>query len=410
MGVVVPTLLIFSLESASSVKYWQAIQRIPQPKPNTDANDADTLTLTQKRRLRRLLIFAAVILVLFTTAFMAPIFLKDVTKLKILYLCTLSIPITAIIVLMMMTLSGRIVHVVARGNNGKPCLTTKMKRNSLCLKRIFTIFGAVIAVCALWFNHPLAVFVVFAALIHGGTRNHITTGKLRLRYIFYMAAAMCLLWAVLTIMLVQVEKDSPNATTPNESVPLLEEKTSIAGLVNWTNVFMSTFWSSLLFRIASTCYRFDYTNSLPPEFRPEVSKKTNIGFIIRYPTRLADCDAFPRPYFNAALVSLFSSYAVIAVLSAYTTVKITYDAVAAFSLCVSPLMMVSVLVLAAVKGQFRKLWNYEEDWGAVPSVSAEAEKTEVTLVSESLEEDDLEKVESEKYLLSLDEVGGEQAV
>lgn len=51
----------------------------------------------------------------------------------------------------------------------------------------FASVGSLVAADAIWFGHPSAVMVVYAALIHVVFRNNISSGKVTLRFLFRSA-------------------------------------------------------------------------------------------------------------------------------------------------------------------------------------------------------------------------------
>ncbi|KAH8112883.1 hypothetical protein DFH11DRAFT_1728226 [Phellopilus nigrolimitatus] len=391
--VMVPSLLIFTIESASSLKMWQAVQRIPHSKP-VEAGESDADALQQKEHVRKLALRKVVIgvVILFTflmTVLLVPqVFKLDATTLKFFYLGTLFVPVAVLIAFVTATLSGYLVRTVVRNAEGKPAMVIKPVEGRTKLPMILiAIWSTICSFCALWFGLSAAIFVVNTALLQFLFGQSLVPTHAKFREHIVVAIILAVMTSGIGLTMIFVE----NSSVPI-SLPIGIDVDD--NVVNWNSIFMSTFWSASSFSILSMCYRFDYANALPADFKPLVSKKP-VGFYIRH----GDAnETFPTPYFTAAIDVYIFAYVIVALLSTGGVIKCRVENVAAYLLYIaSPAMGITILLLATARGELRKLWGYKEDWNAIPS----AGEAQNTVGSE--EKDEEKDVAEEIDLISLDD-------
>ncbi|KAH8112880.1 hypothetical protein DFH11DRAFT_388833 [Phellopilus nigrolimitatus] len=398
--VMVPSLLIFTIESASSLKMWQAVQRIPYSKP-VEAGESDADALQQKERLRKSALWkkvvgvVALIIFLMSVLLVPPVFKLDATTSKFFYFGTLFVPVDVLIAFVTATLSGYLVRTVVRNAEGKPAMVINAAEGRTKLPMILiAIWSTICTFCALWFGLSAAIFVVNTALLQFLFGQNLIPTRAKFRE-YSVALLVGVMTAGLAIASIFVNDFPLNFLGVDDDV-----------LVDWTGIFISTWWSISSFNILSMCYRFDYANALPADFKPLVSKKP-VGFCIRYGKRGGAHETFPTPYFGAAIDVYILAYVVVAVLSVGGAIKCRVENVGIYLFYIaSPAMFVTILLLAAARGELRKLWRYEEDWCAIPS-AGEALDT-VGSGEKQEEKDGAEEVD----LICLDDEAedGEQAV
>ncbi|KAH8112922.1 hypothetical protein DFH11DRAFT_391415 [Phellopilus nigrolimitatus] len=366
--IMVPSLLIFTIESASSLKMWQAIQRIPCSRP-AEAGESDADALQQKERVRKSALWKKVIgVVILCTFFMSvllvpKVFILDATTLKFFYLGTLFVPVTILIAIATATLDGYFVRTVVRNVEGKPAVVMKFAEGRTKTRMIFiAVWSTICAFCAFWFGLSSAVFVVNTAFLQFFFGQNVVPTRAKFKAHIVVALILTVMTSGIGLTMIFVE---------NVSLPISVFGVDVDDnvLVDWNSIFMSTFWSASSFNILSMCYRFDYANALPADFKPLVSKKP-VGFYIRYGKHGDANETFPTPYFTAAIDVYIFAYVIVALLSTGGVIKCRVENVGAYLLYIAfPAMGITILLLATARGELRKLWRYEEDWNAIPSAS-----------------------------------------
>ncbi|KAI5119983.1 hypothetical protein M0805_004428 [Coniferiporia weirii] len=384
--VLLPTLFVFSRESAYSIKIWQAVQRIPHPAPADKNDGGDPIaqrSVDVPSQTLKLKLIGVLSILLFVTVLVPGWLLKSETGVKIFYFCTLFIPLFMSVISAGGTQDDA--TVIYRNAEGKPAKMHPDSKDKPVRPMIICFFlGIPVTVAALWFGHPLAVFLVYATLLYNLTHCTISTDKLKFKTAFYYALfSVAFLVTLVGIAVTKIANAQKRGLVISR--PKFPFAPKVNGPVDWSTMLICALWSVLQCYILSGAYRFDYANSLPPDFRPLVSRKKNIGFRIPPPRYFAVRETFSRPYFSTALASLVLSYVATAALSAAGFIDVTYETSVIPSTFFAMITMVfSMLALSAVKGQFGKLWRYEEDWAANPTPREELDTEEF---STSLQKD-----------------------
>lgn len=155
--------------------------------------------------------------------------------------------------------------------------------------------------------------------------------------------------------------------------------------MNWPALFISSMWSVAPFNVIAFCYRIDHSLARPDELLvgpPSVegvikgaSSQVRGTRILYELPNIADkptssSTPYAKPYFYASLAGWLAAYAVLAAMSTAGYIANGPELTGMLVMYVSmPLMMFAVTTLALVRGEFRKLWMYKEDWGRNPAES-----------------------------------------
>ena len=111
----------------------------------------------------------------------------------------------------------------------------------------------------------------------------------------------------------------------------------------------------LPFYILSMLLRFDYAN-YPRDNGQPIAYEDYVAFHLNYRKPAF----FPRQYYTMGFKVFGSSFVVFAMLSALGVASVMLEAVGIWVACLSaPGMINGALVVAAVKGQWKRLWEFD---------------------------------------------------
>lgn len=149
--------------------------------------------------------------------------------------------------------------------------------------------------------------------------------------------------------------------------------------VNWAAVLVSLASGSIPFSCVSLGYRLDHhvrdSEHLlvgPPDVKGVISGAEDVcGTAITYYDHSSNGkDArFSKFYFHSAFFGWLAGYVVLAALRAsnYLIFSWEFSGMALFYISY-PFMIIFMLAVALVRGEVRKVWSYEEDWTAAPTL------------------------------------------
>ncbi len=178
------------------------------------------------------------------------------------------------------------------------------------------------------------------------------------------------LFGILFLALTLFKKDKESSGSPesNEASFMRDFAEIYMQYYNW---WLSVLYASIPQALVGLCYRFDNANSseVDPSGKVdaeivEVATPTAVGVMI--PKHLSN--KFFKPYYLTALttwcfVNLLFLYLV-------ATNFISFDepsqdkAYGLFAaIMATPVMLLAIIGLAAIRGELKKMWTYKEEWG-----------------------------------------------
>lgn len=161
--------------------------------------------------------------------------------------------------------------------------------------------------------------------------------------------------------------------------------------LSWTSLLLAVPMSSYLLNLALLCYRFDYSiarsalcdgeaiglalEKVNPESGEIITEEDaipceNTQIAVHIPSCIET--SFAKPYYYTALATwLCTNFLFIALspthlrIHTYTLVFVHRAALTAL-----PMMHIAVIFLAVMKGQFKLMWTYTENWAEDPTANA----------------------------------------
>lgn len=167
------------------------------------------------------------------------------------------------------------------------------------------------------------------------------------------------------------KSDGDNNVMPEDGVePFLARGLTDAyvNLVQWWN---SLVWAALPQALIAICYRFDHANgasiNLPSETDTLQAVTTKLGPGVHLPGRLSG--KFSKPYYLTTIAAWCLANGVLLYGLSTGFVKFhqddaTYGMLAALFAC--PFMVFAILIVAALRGELKAMWTFEEKWGMAP--------------------------------------------
>ncbi|KAL5514665.1 hypothetical protein ACEPAG_1981 [Sanghuangporus baumii] len=219
----------------------------------------------------------------------------------------------------------------------------------------FVILPVVVVIAALWLEHPLTVLIVYMGILYVLALVAFTIPLFvkNLRVFFWIATIMDLQWhSYVCLLAAMILGNSPLQTT--------------TARWGWIWLIMSAIYFLPSFIILCMLLRFDSIKSSAIDDR-EQTAVINYGLENEKPIIVLvtyRIPKIPRPYHTLAFCIISISFIVLAVLSAVTQIKPRIEKMGFLvGSIATPGLVYGALVLAAMRGELKDLWAYEDDWG-----------------------------------------------
>lgn len=158
------------------------------------------------------------------------------------------------------------------------------------------------------------------------------------------------------------------------------------------NPFFSMFWLTMYGACTcqafiTICYRFDYFNSTasisPPDTEMELLNEPASSIVLGVFFRGRISSQFSKPYYMASIVPWCFVHIVLLTVAGFVpasyAVCFGYYQFGLLGMAIAmPLMLISVLGLAAARGELKQLWMYQENWSIAPNRSGNYRASVVT--------------------------------
>lgn len=128
--------------------------------------------------------------------------------------------------------------------------------------------------------------------------------------------------------------------------------------------------------LISLCYRFDKSNSLLSSANPDPESSAffletfPIGAVVGVPKTLSK--KFPKPYFIAAIAAWLFTNELMLISVAFSWIQLPEETPSVFGLITGgaamPVILLTIVGLAAARGELKTMWMYKEEWSVAPIV------------------------------------------
>ncbi|KAL5478484.1 hypothetical protein ACEPAI_2668 [Sanghuangporus weigelae] len=390
--VLIPCLFVFYYESVISLKLWKAAllsqhcesrdaseeENHQEPEPGQIRWNGESLSLQALRPLLpQLAVELIKILVICSLMLLFIKFFLNDAQQRTLLLCVLFVPFTIAVMswkFIMVPLGGcsRRVTFNEQGfesylsplyelcanytaSSGPKMLVTSESPMPLVE---FVFLPVVVVIAALWLEHPLAVLIVYMGVLYVLTlvAFPIPLFVKNLKAFFWIATVMGILGLAVAFLCMPSSRDNARKVASAED----------NGKIGWIWLIMSAIYLLPSFIILCMLLRFDSIKSSAIDDReqtadinPDPENKKPIIVLVTY-----RIPKIPRPYHTLAFCILSVTFIALAVLSAITQIKPRIEKMGFLvGSIATPGMVYGALVLAAMRGELKDLWAYEDDWG-----------------------------------------------
>ncbi|EJC99374.1 uncharacterized protein FOMMEDRAFT_160988 [Fomitiporia mediterranea MF3/22] len=429
--VVLPTLIIYAIESCASLKLWHAVKQLPHHEKEVASDDCElgvstarqaeiaaTRAAVKKEALRMRIGYVCIALILLAISGFFEKFLADKGMLNrsrdgddndtyvpedvddsgpesesgyiryynstfgqidwtmSYYAVTLFLPGIFLLAKMLYLLLGLKDRAVLRDAEGflfwipVSCDTQRIRRPRWVTAKV-VLSSILLSIGALWVHNSICSAVLFASFIHFMTSNCVPTKKAAYRDTLISGFIMTLLACYIVIF-----------HHPEDSWPIRVSRfTPHVGGTNWSGLILTMFVTTGHFHLIALCYRMDHAFARPDEVlvgQPDIqialhNAATVPGTRLSYPysrfaTSLQPYPRFKKPYFHTVMWGWLTSYVIVAALKVTGYIYCQAESASFLVLIIGPPVMNAVVLLRALaRGEVKKLWQYREDWARNPA-------------------------------------------
>ncbi|THG99917.1 hypothetical protein EW145_g7170 [Phellinidium pouzarii] len=393
--VVIPTLFVYILESASSLKLWHAVQQTIylKPEPSVDGSgvaDPAAVDKAIEKAGSRLAIenltltFLLVLLVVVGQLmkinggdalgidFDESIF-NYANWYDAYYAIALFWPVVFLNARTINILGGTSSRIVSRNAEGVPFIIIDRGESRLGYRSFVMVLSIMIAIGTVWIRNPICVAIFYASLVHVLVSSTMVFKVVTMKQQF-IAALFFLCSSTIIFGLGFILRDG---------VPQRKVDVSSSSEIDWRALIISGFCSHWPFIFISLSYRLDHSLARPDELlvgpfsaegainiagaeqlRGPIITSSFPNIVSKSPSSVATfTESFSKPYFHAALGGWFSAYVLLAVLCSTDHFTYVPEIMGMYLVYMSfPLIAIAVLVTAMVRGELRRVFAYKEDW------------------------------------------------
>ncbi|KLO18913.1 hypothetical protein SCHPADRAFT_885805 [Schizopora paradoxa] len=394
--IIVPTIIVYLTDAPVSLKVWLGAQNAQSLPKDLRAHVPESRGFLEK--LRRLSppwfanLECALLALFLLVVSVVDMFMNESPAKKFIIFGILVLPGTYSV--WRLPLSPMILIIKSKI---VPIFVQLKEKSSVVYNLVLSLSGIGVCVVALLDGansvvQKLCQAVLYGAFLHIFTLASIpTAAKRTLRRHVFLGAAVGVVFVVSFVIIMvlfsgKTESHSGDLKPSKRNTPV------------WLHRMLSFTWSWIAFEFISLCYKMDYAFALDlgqvptPRFRrsrvdaakPIQAPEQQPRIVRIHPSFQP---SFDKPFYKASIAGL----AFFAISMTYLTGVFErsypparpeeYNQFPYFvSVLASPVIILFVLTLAYWKGEFRRVWNYEERWNDVPE--------SVPFIDDEIESDD----------------------